>query len=469
MKNERKRLRYDDYRMCADCRTVNHLSMQNCRRCGSENRETLKRGAGSVWYLYVAMFLSLVASALPGSSFALMMAAGTILFFFAARYHWRLRNLENEAWELHTKGADEKDSYLVNAHETGIVQWQQGDNDAAVQSFSLALSGGMTPLPTRFALAVALYNTGDYARALPLLEEIQFSTHAPPAPSGAAELLARTYLEVGAVNAYQLNFLRDFRLSAIDQRLRRRIDTMLGFQPEALLAAGGWAPMPVAAEPPQPAVTFPGAAARSLLERGDAAGAAALCEQAGGSEMAPDMLEIYTHALDRLGRVDDAALEAYQKQLASNPADVPVRVRLCEGLVTRQRYREAIGACRMGLQIAPDVRLRCQLATVFLLNGNYQSALAELQALERTAGYETVIPEETVRRLMGRCLTGQGLLTAALRQLQRADRSQEALDALYDLGRLLEEKGDMENARTCWEEIYVADVTYRDVAMKLRQ
>lgn len=68
---------------------------------------------------------------------------------------------------------------------------------------------------------------------------------------------------------------------------------------------------------------------------------------------------------------------------------------------------------------------------------------------------------------MGKCLSEKGLLEAALRQYQQADKGEETLEALYELGMRFEAKGALREARQCWEAIYAVDVAFRDVASRV--
>jgi tetratricopeptide (TPR) repeat protein len=76
--------------------------------------------------------------------------------------------------------------------------------------------------------------------------------------------------------------------------------------------------------------------------------------------------------------------------------------------------------------------------------------------------------------MLGHCFMQKGMAAAAImwfkKGLESPGHSEEVYQALrYELGLAYEEKGDLNNARQLYTEVYGADVSYREVADKLRR
>ena len=100
--------------------------------------------------------------------------------------------------------------------------------------------------------------------------------------------------------------------------------------------------------------------------------------------------------------------------------------------------------------------------------GRYEDAIGTLQSFMKTGSWEEYRSKGDVHRIMGICMMRQGTLSQALKQYQMADRSMQTLDRLYELAGMFEAQKDLLSARACYDEIYAEDVTYKDVAAKIR-
>ena len=100
--------------------------------------------------------------------------------------------------------------------------------------------------------------------------------------------------------------------------------------------------------------------------------------------------------------------------------------------------------------------------------GRYEDAIGTLQSFMKTGSWEEYRSKGDVHRIMGVCMMRQGVLGQAMKQFQMADRSVQTLDRLYELAGMFEAQKDLLSARACYDEIYAEDVTYKDVAAKIR-
>ncbi|HET6463194.1 MAG TPA: tetratricopeptide repeat protein, partial [Candidatus Krumholzibacteria bacterium] len=76
--------------------------------------------------------------------------------------------------------------------------------------------------------------------------------------------------------------------------------------------------------------------------------------------------------------------------------------------------------------------------------------------------------------MIGLCFIKQNQPQLAIRQLSKGlslidSDSEESLGIKYNLGLAYEMTGDLANARTFFEDVYVVDVTFRDVSDKVRK
>jgi tetratricopeptide (TPR) repeat protein len=116
-----------------------------------------------------------------------------------------------------------------------------------------------------------------------------------------------------------------------------------------------------------------------------------------------------------------------------------------------------------------DYRSHYDLGMAYLEMDLLSEAIREYQVAAKSAQFQVKCLE-----MIGLCFIKQSQPQLAIRQLTKglaligAD-SEESLGIKYNLGLAYEMVGDHANARTFFEDVYVVDVTFRDVSEKLRQ
>jgi tetratricopeptide (TPR) repeat protein len=116
-----------------------------------------------------------------------------------------------------------------------------------------------------------------------------------------------------------------------------------------------------------------------------------------------------------------------------------------------------------------DYRSHYDLGMAYLEMDFHKEAIQEFQFAAKSDSYRVKSLE-----MIGLCFLNQGKPQLAIKQLRkglelvgRSDR--ETLGILYNLGLAYEQIGETDKARNCFEEVYVVDVTFRDVAEKIQQ
>ncbi len=116
-----------------------------------------------------------------------------------------------------------------------------------------------------------------------------------------------------------------------------------------------------------------------------------------------------------------------------------------------------------------DLGLKFRLGEALLARGKLDEAVAEFQQAVKDPRYKT---EAQVR--LARAFRKKGLVDLAVSQYSKALESLGASggktrEVLYEMGVLLEEKGDLEGAREKFARIYEEDITFRDVSERLER
>lgn len=124
---------------------------------------------------------------------------------------------------------------------------------------------------------------------------------------------------------------------------------------------------------------------------------------------------------------------------------------------------------RRRVEIRPsDGILRLGLARKLLRANDVDGALAELQKCQS----EPRVRAEALF-LLGQCFQEKGILDLAKKEYERALEGSKAVDErakeiLYCLGSIAEQQGSPSDARSCYIQIYEVDISYRDVATKMK-
>ncbi len=140
-----------------------------------------------------------------------------------------------------------------------------------------------------------------------------------------------------------------------------------------------------------------------------------------------------------------------------------------------ERAREELEETR--LQVArdlvqanpTDLGLKFRLGEALLSRGLLDEAVAEFQQAVKDPRFKT---EAQVR--LARAFRRKGLVDLALSQYSKALESlgpsgEKSREVLYEMGVLLEEKGDLQGAREKFARIYEEDITFKDVSERLER
>lgn len=116
-----------------------------------------------------------------------------------------------------------------------------------------------------------------------------------------------------------------------------------------------------------------------------------------------------------------------------------------------------------------DYRSHYDLGMAYLEMELLAEAIREYQAAARSPQYQVKCLE-----MIGLCFVRLNQPQLAIKQLTKGlslvrDAGNESLGIRYNLGLAYEMIGDSENARAQFEDVYVVDVTFRDVAEKMRK
>jgi tetratricopeptide (TPR) repeat protein len=116
-----------------------------------------------------------------------------------------------------------------------------------------------------------------------------------------------------------------------------------------------------------------------------------------------------------------------------------------------------------------DYRSHYDLGMAYIEMHLFAEAIREYQAAAKSPQFQVKCLE-----MIGQCFIKQNQPQLAIRQLSKGlsligNDSEESLGIKYNLGLAHEMIGDLANARTYFEDVYVVDVTFRDVSEKVRK
>jgi tetratricopeptide (TPR) repeat protein len=116
-----------------------------------------------------------------------------------------------------------------------------------------------------------------------------------------------------------------------------------------------------------------------------------------------------------------------------------------------------------------DHRSHYDLGMAYLEMDLLAEAIREYQFASKSPKYQARALE-----MIGLCFLKQNQASLAIKQLNKGlqavgDNTAEALGIKYNLGLAYEMAGDTDKARSAFEDVYVEDVTFRDVAKKIEQ
>ena len=116
-----------------------------------------------------------------------------------------------------------------------------------------------------------------------------------------------------------------------------------------------------------------------------------------------------------------------------------------------------------------DYRSHYDLGMAYLEMDLLPEAIREYQFAAKSPKYQARALE-----MIGLCFLNQNQATLAIKQLTKGldvigDHDSDALGMKYNLGLAYEMAGDIERAKGAFEDVYVEDVTFRDVAEKIQK
>jgi len=150
---------------------------------------------------------------------------------------------------------------------------------------------------------------------------------------------------------------------------------------------------------------------------------------------------------------------------AAKPAPAPPSSRPASGDHTQ--ISALIDNDMDGGQGEADYRSHYDLGMAYMEMDLLSEAIREYQAASKSPQFQVKCLE-----MIGLCFVRQNLPQLAIKQLSKGlsiigDESEESLGMKYNLGLAYEMVGDLESARAQFEDVYVVDVTFRDVAEKV--
>lgn len=116
-----------------------------------------------------------------------------------------------------------------------------------------------------------------------------------------------------------------------------------------------------------------------------------------------------------------------------------------------------------------DYRSHYDLGMAYIEMDLLAEAIREYQIASKSPQFQVKCLE-----MIGVCFLKQNQPQLAIRQLSKGlsligNESDESMGIKYNLGLAYEMTGDLDNARTHFEDVYVVDVTFRDVAEKIKK
>jgi tetratricopeptide (TPR) repeat protein len=184
-------------------------------------------------------------------------------------------------------------------------------------------------------------------------------------------------------------------------------------------------------------------------------------------EYAERALQYRGDAFEVSSRVGDLRAKVLKKRIAK--ADKAGDLEAASEL-EKELLQHEIEEFRRRVELRPgDGLLRVQLAKRLLRSEDVDQALAELQRCRD----DPRVQREALF-LLAQCFQQKGILDLARKEYERALQDgakvdERAKEILYNLGQIAEVKGDPQEARSYYIQIYEVDIAYRDVATKMQE
>jgi tetratricopeptide (TPR) repeat protein len=460
-----------DLRVCPACRAVYAPNVEKCPKHHLKMRPVPEFVE---WHRRQSMLpglsvegLFIVLSVMKGASDYLLLLGLTLaalLFAIYSSQHKRLaRDIRAKASAFVQQWAAERDETLEMA--SGMLS--DYNPQGALKAVTNAESKGFGGYEFSMLRAKSLYGLGKFDEALTTLEQIDEaygSTH------DVAQMLALSYVNAGHSSANSLQKIESLicgldaseRIELLARLVRsaREIGRYDAVHATVIRLA--------LADMPNDLNTICAAAEYARAD-GNPEQAVAHLQKLPLDQHSSESLGLWAASLTALNRMDSEAEMVYSRYLQSNPLDSEIRVALGNIFVREKRHEEAEHLYQAGIELDPSsARLWYNLALTRMQAGRYEDAIGTLQSFMKTDSWDSYRAHGDVHRIMGICMMRQGTLRQALKQFQMADRSMQTLDRLYELAGMFELQGDLPSARACYDDIYAEDITYKDVAEKIR-
>lgn len=516
----------NDFKICGSCRHINLMSDSICRGCDRSFFDTGKsasqQGAGTIfgWLLIglggvllfafpfgtilgiflivfgwkkkdASSFHTIESASRPGvGTFIgwLMIVCGVVsLFAFpigtilgimpiiigskvlkASTLNAREKrtSFEGEAVDLLSALASEQKKEAESVYQAGLQAFGFESYETAITKMEQAIRLGASDRQGKYVLAASYYNRDQFDKCIPILKAL-VEDHA--APVGAAELLARAYVHKGVSAIDQLDFMVK-QGTAFSQSLQDEIalacakycEEQADTSPNAVVAIERASQLePNALTHVKALIAI--AVKQENWPQGRGYGARLPIGQHDAGSIA-----LYALCLKKAMDNSNEAVQVFRAQLGNHPEDSEIRLRCVEVFMAQKEFDQAENLLRDGVTEDPtDLRVRYHLALVYMMSGQIQDCIGELQQVLRTEGFESYRSKEEIYVLLARCFVRLGMLEAAMKQFLLAGRSEKHLDDLCELGLRFEEARDGRNARACWEEVYATDIRFKDVATRI--
>ncbi len=189
------------------------------------------------------------------------------------------------------------------------------------------------------------------------------------------------------------------------------------------------------------------------------------------AERYDDAIKTYQWIADKMGTLDpaiDSAIEKatlliWEKEIkASNDESVINELKQKQIDLRLERAKDRV-------RLYPnDTMLRFRLAEIYFEINEIDNSLEQFQVAKRN-------PSKRLEALifLGRCFSAQGQHELSKEQFETSIGEMKIMDkakmaALYYFGICSETSGDIETAKSCYKDIYGANIKYRDVSERMK-
>lgn len=481
-------INYDDFGVCPLCSGVNLVHDEQCRHCNAPGpikpMRSFDHSEGNVGCL---IYLVLVGGGfllgglfgigtgmgfvLGGGCFAVLgLFAATIPAFISTKVsESKIKKYKEEAIVLFENLGTQQINSAEEAFNLGVKEYSAANYLGAISFFQQAITEGIQNDDVDILLAACFMNTSKYILARSVYTKLWARTKTIP----IAEALVRASLAAGISTISQVDLLMELNDKwVVNPQLKaENIIAIARYYAEnniESIQADEFLQQAIKLSPEDRLILK--SLCSRLLKRGNFVSVNQYYSQFSLADLDPEAIEQYAQALDSLQEQTLQAIEIYRRALGLTPNNLNIINRLARTFMINKRFPEAIEVQINGLKLYPeDARLKYNLAICYMADNKFSEAIIELQYILRNPSALSFVPESVVRGQLGKCFLKQNLYDLALNQYLLADRSDDSLTSLYELGIYFEDNDDKENAVKCWKEIYGSDIAFKDVADRLRK